>query len=68
MLLDVGLAACYLKARTVELRVGGKEIRFIEGLAASKTGKIFMLLPLTSNLLHSSKKLLGIRCKKGLLV
>jgi hypothetical protein len=56
-----------LKASTVELKVGGKEIRFVEGLAAWKTGEAFMLLPLTSILLHlSKKKLLGIGCNKGL--
>lgn len=40
----------------MELKVGGKEIRFVEGLAAWKTGEAFMLLPLTSILLHLSKK------------
>lgn len=69
MLLAVGLDACCLKAGTVELRVVGKEIRFIEGLATWKTWEAFMLLPLTSILLYPSrKKLLGIGRKKGLLI
>lgn len=59
MLLGVGLDACCLKASTEELRVGRKEIRFIEGLAAWKTGEAFMLLPLTSTLLHPSKIIVG---------